>query len=232
MEDKFLKDYTENERTAFVGTIASLAMADNVATTEEVDIVSKLADEAGITGANKNKILDAAKGYSDDNFNTWLETLKNSELRFSLATELISFARSDGQYNEQEKRKIEEISTRLGINGGQFSLLNDFVNKSDENSMQTGEPVKKNFLESSGLGSIMEKAGISKSGLTKGLIAIAAPLLLSKLVGSRKGNLMGGKGLTSLLGAAGLSSLLGMLNSGRGFSKTGGLLSKLTQKKY
>jgi len=233
MEASFLKDYAENEKTAFIGTLASLAIADNVATVEEVELITTLTAEAGITGINKDKIINAAKGFSDDNFNSWLDTLKNSELRFSLVVELISFARSDGQYNEQEKRKIEEISTRLGINGGQFSLLDDFVNKSQENANQSGEPEKKNFLESSGLENIMEKAGISKSGLTKGLIAIAAPLLLAKLFGSRKGSLTGGKGMMgNMLGAAGLTTLLGMLSGGRGFSNTGGLLFQLLRKKH
>ena len=232
MEENFLKDFNENERTAFVGTIASLAIADNVATDEEVDLISMLSDAAGITGTNKDKILNAAKGFSDDNFDSWLDTLKNSELRFSLVTELISFARADGQYNEQEKRKIEEISVHLGINSGQFSLLNEFVNKSHQNATQTDEPAKKNFLESSGLGNLMEKAGISKSGFTKGLLAFAAPLLLAKLFGSRKVNPMGGKGMGGMLGAAGLTTLLGMLSGGRGFSKTGGLLSQLFQKKH
>ncbi len=228
MEQSFLKDYTQKERIAYIGAVASLAIADNVATTEEIEIVSNLIEEAGITGMEKERVLKTAKGLSEADFGDWMETLKNSELRFSLITELISFARADGQYSPQEKAKIEEISTQLGINDEQYAVLDEFVSKSD--SAETSKP---GFLDSLGMGNMFSKSGISMSGLGKGLLAIAAPLLLAKLFGSRRG-LMGGtkSALGGIVGSVGLTSLLGMLSGGRGFSKTGGLLSKLMQKKH
>ena len=224
-DESFLADFHENEKTAFIGTIASLAIVDNVATMEEIDTISSLAEAAGLSDSNRDKVLNIAKGISDSDFESWMDTLKNSELRFSLVTELISFAKSDGQYSVQEKQKIEEISSRLGINSQQFSVLDQFVSKSHE-SGASAEPSKQGFMESMGMGDMFKKSGISMSGLSKGLIAIAAPMLLAKLFGSRKGGIGGmAGGMKNMLGAAGLTSLLGMLSGGRGFSKTGGMLS-------
>lgn len=230
MEHSFLKDYTEKEKIAYIGTVASLAIADNVATTEEIEIVSTLIEVAGITGIEKERVLKTAKGLEDADFDSWMATLKHSELRFSLIAELISFARTDGQYSSQERKKIEEISTHLGINNEQYAVLDEFVTKSGD----AGETNKPGFLDSLGMGNMFSKAGISMSGFAKGLLAIAAPMLLAKLFGSRKGGLMGGakSALGVMVGTAGLTSLVGMLSGGRGFSKTGGLLSKLLQKKH
>lgn len=231
MNESLLSGFPDEEKTAFISAIASLATADHVATQEELDAISSLADAAELTDIDKAKILRSAIDNDESQLDLNLSKLKNSELRFSLVTELIAFAQIDGNYDESEKRNIEEISSRLGINNSQFSALNQFVKRSGENVPVENAPEKGGLMESLGLGDIFGKAGISSSGITKGLLAVAAPMLLSKIFGGRRGGRVGGGGIGSLLGGVGMGSLMSMLSGGRGFGNTGGLLSKILQRK-
>jgi uncharacterized tellurite resistance protein B-like protein len=229
MESTLLKDYSDEEKGAYLGAIASLATADHSATQEELDHIGELADAAMVSPVQKAMILRAAREISEDELQHCIHILRTSELRFSLVTELISFAKSDGNYDMQEKQNIEKIAQQLGIDNKQFSLLDHFVTKTNEANVTAEEPAKQGFLESLGLGDKFKAAGINMGSLNKGLLAIAAPLLLGKLFGGRRGGPMGGRvgGMGGgLLGGAGLGSLLSMLSMGRGFGNTGGLLSK------
>ena len=227
METTLLTNYSDQEKGAYLGAIASLATADHSATPEELQHMDQLADAAGISSAQKEMVLRAATEMSGDELRRCLEILSNSELRFSLVTELIAFAKTDGNYDEKEKKTIEDISAKLGINQNQFSLLDHFVTKSEEAKETSEETPRKNILDSLGLGEKFKAAGIDMSSLTKGLLAIAAPLLLGKLFSGSRGR-TGRMG--SLTGGAGIGSLLSMLSMGRGFGSTGGLLGKILQR--
>ncbi|MEO5570852.1 MAG: TerB family tellurite resistance protein [Bacteroidia bacterium] len=231
METKaLLSDYTDEEKGAYLGAIASLATADHVASEEELINISELADRAGISDDQKQLVLQAATELSGEELDRCIEILKNSELRFSLITDLISFAKADENYDDEEKSKIEEMSQQLGINKSQFSLLDHFVTKSNETNQLSNTPPKQGFLESLGLGDKFKTEGINMSGLGKGLLAIAAPLLLGKLFMSR-GNRAGGMGVSGSggMGSGGLGSIISALSMGRGFGNTGGMLSRLLQ---
>jgi uncharacterized tellurite resistance protein B-like protein len=124
MEGKLLKDYTDMEKGAYLGAIASIATADHAAPEEEMGFIMTLADSADLS----------------------VEQIRNSDLRFSLMTDLISFAESDKLYTDEEKEKIKSIGEYLGINQQQFSLLNEFVEKTKEVQAQPEEMRKPGFL--------------------------------------------------------------------------------------
>jgi uncharacterized tellurite resistance protein B-like protein len=222
MDDTLLKDYSEREKGAYLGAIASLATADHSASEEELRHISELADAAAISGTQKEMVLRAATEMSREELQRFLEILRESELRFSLVTELIAFAKSDGNYDAQEKNTIENIASQLRISQNQFSLLDHFVTRSGEEKIPAEESQQKGILDSLGLGEKFKAAGIDMSSLSKGLLAIAAPLLLGKLFTRNRGRLGG----TGAMGG-GLGSLLSMLSKGRGFGSTGGLLGKM-----
>jgi uncharacterized tellurite resistance protein B-like protein len=223
-----LKDYTDREKGAYLGAIASLATADHAASEEEITHITALADSAGISEEQKKMVERAATEMEGDELVRCLEILKTSELRFTLIAELISFAKADGLYNEQEKAKIEQIAEYLGINEKQFSLLDHFVNKTTDSNIQPEQKTSMGFLESLGLGDKFKEQGINMSGLGKSLMALAAPLLLGKLfMGGNRRNIGMSQGRMGGLGGGGLGSLLSALNMGRGFGRTGGLLGKI-----
>src|SRR5215213_5183703 len=93
-----LKDYSDMEKGAYLGAIASIATADHSATEEELDYLMALADSAELSEEQKDGVARAATELTPDELKRCIDILKTSELRFSLITDLISFAKADGNY--------------------------------------------------------------------------------------------------------------------------------------
>ena len=234
-QEVLLKDYSDLEKGAYLAAIASLATADRQASEEEIEYLGELSDSAGLSDAQKRVVERAATELTGDELRRSLEILKDSDLRFSLMTDLITFAKSDQHFSEEEQAKIQQMAQQLNINQEQFSLLNEFTNKTADKQIEPGAAQSSDFLSSLGLGGLKEKfskAGINMNTLGKGLLAIAGPLVLGGLLkrglgrrggsGGGIGNMLGGLG-----GVVGIGSLIGMLNGGRGFGSTGGLFGKM-----
>lgn len=247
--EKLLKDFPNEEKGAYLGAIASLATADHVASDEEVEFLERLADAAGVTPAQKTSVIKAATEISGEELEQCLEILQNSDLRFSLLTDLISFAKSDNSYSEDEKAVIKKMADRLKINDEQFTLLDEFVDKTSDADVSPEEVKEPGFLDKLGLGEKFRNAGINWKNAGKGLLAIAGPLILGRMLSGRRnssgsglggalsgglGGVLGG-GLGSLFGggagrttsSGGIGSLISGLSGGRGFGASGGLLSRI-----
>ncbi|HEY0679570.1 MAG TPA: TerB family tellurite resistance protein [Chitinophagaceae bacterium] len=250
-QEVLLKDYSDMEKGAYLGAIASIATADHSATEDELEYLMALADSAGLSEQQKSVVAKAATELSADELKRCLDILKTSELRFSLVTDLISFAKADQQYTEQEKANIEKIAQQLNINKQQFSLLDEFAEKTSEVNLEQvnveeAGTNQQGFLSSLGLGGLSDKfksSGINMGSLTRNLLGIAGPMILGSLLSrgmrGRGGNAMGGNlgGMGGMLGGmlgglggrsgGGFGSLIGMLSGGRGFSRSRGLLGGL-----
>jgi uncharacterized tellurite resistance protein B-like protein len=61
-------------------------------------------------------VLAAAQDSNNETIQRHLDTLKGSDLRFSLVTDLISFARADGSYANDEEAMVGKMAAYLGIN--------------------------------------------------------------------------------------------------------------------
>ena len=240
-----LQDSSDMEKGAYLGAIASIATADRQATSEEVEYISALADSAGLSNEQKEAVMKAANEISDEDVLRCLDILKNSDLRFSLVTDVIAFAKSDNNYSEEEQKSVQKMANYLGVNQEQFSLLNHFTEKAQASansgiSTAPAQAEPNDFLSSLGLKDKLQSAGINGSGLLKGLLGIAAPMLLAKMVtgglsrnrgsgggmfGGGGGGMFGGGG--GMLGGGGLGSIFSMLSGNRGFRSSGGLLSRV-----
>jgi uncharacterized tellurite resistance protein B-like protein len=231
-ESTILEGHSDMEKGAYLGAIASLATADREASAEELEHISGLCDAAQLSEQQKQYVLRAATELTGEELNKCLDILKNSELKYSLLTDLMAFAKADDDYNEQEQQSIKKISDYLGINQQQFSLLDQFAEKATQSNVPAEEVAQPTFLSSLGIGDKLKNAGINTNGLFKGLLAVAAPLLLSRMFSRGRtanrsgmgGGMMGGGG--GLLGG-GLGSLIGMMAGGRGLGSTGGLLGRV-----
>lgn len=222
-----LEGFSDTEKGAYLGAIASLATADRQASPEELEHLEQLCQSANLSPEQTAAARQAATEISGEELNHCLDVLKNSELRYSLVTDLMAFARADNEYSEQEEQAIHKISNYLGVNQQQFSLLDQFSQK----AVPTEEPAtagQQNFF-GGGLQEKMQQAGINTGSLMKGVLAIAAPMILSRMLsGGRRGGMGGlGGGLGGMMGGGGLGSLIGMLSGGRGMGSTGGLLGRI-----
>jgi uncharacterized tellurite resistance protein B-like protein len=241
-QEKLLKDYSDLEKGAYLGAIASIATADHSATEEELEYLDALADSAELSSEQKESVRKAATELSGDELKRCLDVLKGSDLRFSLIADLMAFAEADKQYTEEEKENIERISSQLNINKEQFSLLDQFVQKTSIQQIQPEEVQQQGFLDGLGFGDKFKNAGINSNGFLKGLLGFAGPMILGGLLsrglsGRRGGGFGGGfgSGLGGLGGGlggfggmgGGLGSLTSILNGGRGYRSSGGLLGRM-----
>lgn len=99
---------SDTEKGAYLGAIASIATADRQATPEEIEYLSALAESAGLSEEQKEAVIKAANEISDDDVLRCLDVLKTSDLRFSLVTDVIAFAKTDNNYSEEEQKVFKK----------------------------------------------------------------------------------------------------------------------------
>lgn len=232
-QETLLQNYSDEEKGAYLGAIASIATADRQGSEEELQYITALADSAELSEAQKAAVMQAANGLSAEDLKRCLDVLKGSELRFSLITDMIAFAESDQNYSAEEKESVEKIAQYLGVNQEQFSVLNQFVKQTSASNVAPEEVQKPGFLDSLGLGDKMKSAGINSNTLLKTVLGIAGPMVLASMFrrrggGGGLGGMMGGgmgSGLGGMLGGGmlgggmmggGLGSIIGMLGGRRG----------------
>jgi uncharacterized tellurite resistance protein B-like protein len=234
-----LEGHTDIEKTAYLGAIASIATADRQATEEELAYISGLCNAAGLNADQTTIVQNAATDLSGKELEKNLEVLKNSNLKFSLVADLMTFAKSDNDYSEEENESIHKIAEYLGVDQHQFSLLDQFADKATNTDIDATQNNPQHILNSSGIKDKLENAGINSGSLLKGLITMAAPFILSRIfsrgannsgsgggLGGALGGALGGN-LGGMLGGGGLGSLVGMLSGGRGLGSAGGLLGRI-----
>ena len=232
METQLLQNYSEAEKTAYLSAIAALATADRQASAPEEEFLQRLTQQAGLSQAAAQQVLQAAQDSTNQSIQQNLDALKGSDLRFSLITDLISFARADGAYSNEEEAMVSKMASYLGVNPEQKATLENVVDQAANVPHDAQDPGKQGFL--SGLGDKLSNVGIPKGALMAGLLGVVAPMVISRVMGggnsssagySQPSNTMGGM-LGGLLGGGGQgggSSMGGLLGGLLG----GGLLSSV-----
>lgn len=231
MDTQLLQNYSEAEKTAYLSAIASLASADRQASEAETQFLQALAQQAGLSDGAAQQVLAAAHDPSNQGIQQYLDVLKGSDLRFSLVTDLISFARADGAYSNDEEAMISKMAQYLGINPEQKQTLEAVVDQAAAVPHDPQDPAKEGFFGS--IGSKLSSVGIPKNALMAGLLGVVAPMVISRVMGGGRqnqgygnqggGGLLGG-GMGGLLGGAANSGLGGMLGGLLGSGMLGGLL--------
>ncbi|GAB3875114.1 hypothetical protein GCM10028824_29640 [Hymenobacter segetis] len=235
MDTQLLQNYSEQEKTAYLSAIASLATADRQASGAEGQFLQALAQQAGLSGGATQQVLAAAQDANNQTIQQNLDILKNSDLRFSLVTDLISFARADGSYANDEEAMISKMAQYLGINPEQKQTLETVVDQAASVPHDPQDPAKTGFLSS--IGDKLSSVGIPKGALMAGLLGVVAPMVISKVMsgGSQNqsgygdqsnsggGGLLGGS-MGGLLGGAAHSGMGSLLGGLLGSGMLGGLL--------
>ena len=249
METTILDGYSNMEKGAYLGAIASIATADRKATEDEMEYLEALCESANLSAEQEQLITRVASmDVADEDLQKFLDVLKGSELRFSLVSDLIAFAQADQNYSEEEKQTVKKVADYLGVNQEQFAVLNDFtkeaVNAAPGAGLEQTANSPQGFLDNLGFGDKLKNAGINTNSLLKGALGIIGPMLLARMFsggrsrrrsggGGLLGGLLGGSssgggllgGLGGLLAGGGL--LGGLLGGGRGFGNAGGLLGRV-----
>ena len=141
-----LEGYSDKEKGAYLGAVSSIATADRQASEEELQYISALSDAANISEPQKEAVIKAATELSGDEWNRCLDILKTSDLKYSLVTDIIAFAKSDSNYSDEEQQRVKNISQYLGVDQKQFSLLDEFTDKAAARDVPPEEKTKPSFL--------------------------------------------------------------------------------------
>lgn len=245
--DSILQGSSEIEKGAYLGAIASIATADRHASDEEINFLQHLAKAAGLPQDQEDAVIKAAREITEEDTRRCLDVLKTSELKYSLVTDLIAFAKSDNDYSLAEQKTIKQMADYLGVNNDQFSVLDQLTDnaaKVSANAMAgaTGvnkttpayiPPEKNSFLDSLGFTEKLRSVGIDGGGLLKGLLGVAAPMLLGRMLSGGLNSNRRGMGNGGFFGGGGLGSIFSMLNgAGGGYRRSGGLLSRIFGNRY
>ncbi|MGI4869591.1 MAG: TerB family tellurite resistance protein [Janthinobacterium lividum] len=232
MATQLLQNYSDAEKTAYLSSIASLATADRQASPAEVEFLQHLTQQAGLSGAAAQQVLAAAGDASNQSIQQNLDALQGSDLRFSLVTDLISFARADGAYSNNEEAMVAKMAQYLNISPEQKQTLETVVDQAASVQHDPQDPGKQGFL--SGITDKLDSVGIPKGALMAGLLGVVAPMVISKVLGGGNSNTSGysqpsgslGGLLSGVMGggSGGGSGLGGMLGGLLGGGMLGGLL--------
>lgn len=226
---KILTGISDEEKGAYLSAIASIATADAQVTQTEIDHLTHLCEAADLSATQQQLVLKAASEPSGESLVSTLDLLKGSDLKYSLLTDLFAFAKADGNYSEAEEQSVQKIAAYLGVDETKLQLLDQLAEKASAAGTTTEQMQEPGFLVS--LSDKLKSNGIDAGGLLKGLVSIAAPLIISKMMNKKQtenaGSAPGGGGLSGLLGGGGLGSLFSMLSGGKGIGSATGLISKL-----
>ena len=227
-QPKFLKEYSDEEKGAYIGAISSIATADKQASEEEMVYLTALSDAAGLSEEQKEYVLKAAKNENGEDLARSLDILRGSDLKYSLVADLISFAESDRNLTPEEKENIERIADQLEINQQQFALLDHFVKRTNTLQPPPEKISSPGFLSALGLDQKFKASGMNLKTMTKGLLGFAGPMILASMVRRRLGR-QAIKNFNLPLGGSSFGSIISMLTGGKGFSGVGKYLRKFTR---
>jgi uncharacterized tellurite resistance protein B-like protein len=246
-----LAGYTDQEKAAYIGALAALATADHEASGEELEHMRELGHAAGVSPEEEQRIIAAARDTTGQDLKRCLDLLKDSDLRYSLVTDLMALAKSDETYSEDERRNIEKVAQYLGVNQNQFSVLDQYVNKAAESEHTPEEMTKPGFMNSLGLTNQFSNAGFNIGGMGRSLFGFLGPMILGGLaartlggrrpggpstggLGGMLGGMLGGgsasgRGMGGGFGGlgGGLGSLINGMNRTRNNRSLGGLLGRM-----
>ena len=179
-----LSNYPEVEKVDYLSIVASIASADGKITDEEITKIREFCTMIGIGEIGIGMILAAIADPAIVDVQPILRRLSQTDLKFTLLTDMLFMAHADDIVSPDEKEEIRKIASMLKITPDQIAAIDKYVATviSTQNADRSESDWKR-------LGS--EIAGIlASAGVPLGAITIARTVF--------------GNGLTSRLAALGM----------------------------
>ena len=179
-----LADYPEDERVDYLCLVASIASADEHVSDEEITQLREFCTGVEIGDFGIGLIINAVEDPTVIDVQAVIERLSQTDLKFTLLTDMFFMAYADGIVSPGEEEEIRKIAAALDISQEQIAAIDRYVNAVI--SAQHRGDSRKNWRELGG-----EIAGIlASAGVPLGAVAIAGTVF--------------GNGVTSALSALGL----------------------------
>lgn len=185
-----LEEYSENEKIAYLSILSAVAYVDKEFADEEKLQLEILLDQLKISDAGKAKIFSSIFSLQEEDQFTHLVTIDdigNTELKYTLISDLCLFALADSDFSDQEYQYILGIGGVLGITQEQVDAI-----KSIQEELAKIKDIPQNserfklLIKDSGaklaavgvpVGAIAASgtvSGLSAAGMTSGLAALGA----------------------------------------------------------
>ena len=165
-----LSDYPEGEKVDYLCLIASMAAADNVISDDELTQLRTFCETAGVDAMDVGLILSAAADPSFLDTPAILQRLSETELRFTLLSDLLFMAHADGIVSPEEEVDIQYIARHLDISQEQLAATELYVK--NVVAAQKADGIKKDWAA---IGSEVA-AALAGAGVPLGAVAISGCL--------------------------------------------------------
>ena len=185
-----LEEYSENEQIAYLSILSAICYVDKEFSDKEKRQLEILLDQLKISDAGKAKIFSSIFSFQQEDKFVHLETihdLGNTELKYTLISDLCLFALADSNFSDQEYQYILGIGEVLGIPQEQVDAIKSIQENLSQikDAPQNSEKFKLLIKDSAAklasvgvpVGAIAASGsvfGLSAAGMTSGLAALGA----------------------------------------------------------
>ncbi len=185
-----LEEYSENEQIAYLSILSAICYADKEFVDEEKRQLDILLEKLKISDLGKSKIYSSVFYLQHDDKLANLETIQNlgnTELKYTLISDLCLFALIDSKFIDEEYQYILGIAEILGITQEQVDAIKsiqenlDRIKNIPSNSERFRQVIKESVATLAGvgipIGAIAASGsvfGLSAAGISSGLAFLGA----------------------------------------------------------
>ena len=183
-----LEDYAENEQVVYLSVLAPVCYADKKFSNQEKRQLDTLLENLKISDEGKAKIYSSVFNLQHEDKLANLEIiqdLKNTELKYTLISDLCLFALADSNFSDKEYQYIFEIGEVLGITQEQVDAIKSVqeniakIKDIPPNSEKAKKIIKDSLSKLAGVGVPVGAIavsgsvfGLSAAGITSGLATL------------------------------------------------------------
>ena len=185
-----LEEYPENEQIAYLSILSAVCYADKEFGDKEKRQLDVLLAQLKISDVGKAKIYSSVFNLQHEDKLAYLEVIQNlgnSELKYTLISDLCLFSLVDSKFTDEEYQYILGIGGVLGITQEQVDAIKSMQENLDKikdipsNSERFKQVIKDSASNLAGvgvpIGAIAASGsvfGLSAAGITSGLAALGA----------------------------------------------------------
>ncbi len=158
------------DRVAYATVVGSMAAADDVVDTAELEKLAALCAALGLPADETERVKLAAQSHHPDEARAALERLANVDLRFTLYTDCLLLAYADDQVAPQERTALADIAATLRITDEQAAALEDYV-KVAHDAVKPGADHDELKRRSAGVADKLAAVGVPAGALALGSAA-------------------------------------------------------------
>lgn len=122
-----LQHYPESDKIAYLSLVTLIAKADGNLAPQEIENIQQSCTKLAISKENTEKIITSLSKTEPENLTAYINQISNSDLRFTLITDMFFLGYADEILTETEITEINTIAHQLGIKEEQVKAIQQYV---------------------------------------------------------------------------------------------------------